>query len=359
MLLEANSAVRLRLTSLLDKLRAGAGRFAAKATPSAASGPAGPGSLGSASAPARPRSRGGRYRRSQLAFVYTILIPLLAIFLIFQIWPIVKLLDLSLRNWGQVIAGQPSFAGLANFARMVADPIFWRVLGNTFEFTALRVPAGMVLGLVLALAIQRTLRLRGFYLAAFFSPYTTSIAAMALVFTYFYHPVYGLFNSILQQLGLPTMRFLSSTTEALPSIVLVDLWKTIGFTVVIFVAGLEGIPREFDDAAAVDGASAWQRFRYITFPMLLPTTYLLLLTNVISAMRVFVPVFMMTSITGNTRGTLGGPLNSTNVLTVYMYQSAFHYNDFGYASAIAMVLFFIVLGFTALQLRTLRVTWEY
>jgi ABC-type sugar transport system permease subunit len=286
-------------------------------------------------------------------------VPLLAVFLVFQVWPIISLFNLSFREWQDVLARKPSFVGLANFQRLVKDPAFWQVLGNTFKFTALRVPIGMVLGLVFALAIDHTRHLRGLYVGAFFSPYMVSAVSMAFMFTYFFQPQYGLFNFVLGRFGIPSQRFLLSTTQALPSIVFVDLWKNFGFTMVIFLAGLQSIPREFHESAAVSGAGAWQTFWRITFPMLTPTTFLMLLTNVIVAMRVFVPVFVMTSLTAVSRGSLGGPLNSTNVFAVQMYQEAFNYSDFTYAAAVGVVLFIIVFALTILQLRTLRVRWEY
>jgi len=297
-------------------------------------------------------------RRASLAWVYAVLLPLLTVFVIFNILPIFKLFDLSLHRWADVIAGRGAPWVLANFQRMAGDPTFWKVLNNTLVFSLIRVPLGMAIGLLIAVSIQRTSVFRGLYVAAWFSPFMTSAVAMALVFTYFYNPTYGLFNYLLDHLGIPPQSFLSSPAQALPSIIVVDLWRNVGFNVVIFLAGLSGIPAEYYDAAKVDGANPWRTLRSITLPLLSRTTYLLLVMGVIASMRVFVPIYMMTGFSLSAGG-LGGPLNSTNVLTLYMYQAAFRFNDFGYASAIAVVIFALVLVVTLLQLRLLRVTWEY
>jgi multiple sugar transport system permease protein len=299
-------------------------------------------------------------RRKQLLFAYLIIIPLFLIFFVFQVWPVFKLFDLSLRNWARVLSDRPSFIGLTNYILLFKDPLFWQVFGNTIKFTLMRVPLGLAIGLLIALAINQTKRLRGFYVFAWFSPFMTSVVAMALVFTYFYNPTYGLFNTILMKIGLPTHSFLNSTEEALPSIMFVDLWKTVGFTVVIFLAGLQNIPQEYYDAASIDGAGVLQRFSKITIPLLSPTTYLLILMNIVTSMRVFTPVFMMTSIHGSVSGGgLGGPLNSTNVMTLYMYETAFQYSNFTYAATISVVLFLIVFVFTLIQFKFLQVNLEY
>lgn len=289
---------------------------------------------------------------------YGVVVPLLAVFFTFSTLPVLRLFELSLLRWPDVVAGRPVSFGPGNFQRLAADPLFSKVLTNTLLFTALRVPLGLLIALVAALAIQRTRTLRAFYAAAWFSPFVTSVVAMALVFTYLYNPTFGFFNYVLGGLGVSPQGFLRDPSQALPSIVLVDLWKSVGFNVVIFLAGLSGIPDTFYEASSVDGANRWQTFRYVTIPLLSRTTYLLLIIGVITSMRVFVPIYMMTGFSLSAGG-LGGPLNSTNVLTLYMFQSAFRFNDFGYAAAVAIVLFGLVLVVTVAQFRLLRTQWEY
>lgn len=299
----------------------------------------------------------GPRRRIRL-WPYGVVVPLLAVFFTFNTLPVLRLFELSLLDWPDVVAGRGASFGLDNFRRLLSDPTFLKVLGNTLLFTLIRVPLGLGLGLLAALAIQRTRTFRAFYTTAWFSPFMTSVVAMALVFTYLYNPTFGFFNYLLGLFGLPAQGFLRDPDQALLSIVLVDLWKSVGFNVVIFMAGLSGIPSDYYEAAAIDGASRSQTFRNITLPLLSRTTYLLLLIGIITSMRVFVPVYMMTGFSLSAGG-LGGPLNSTNVLTLYMYQSAFRFNDFGYAAAIAVVLFVLVLLVTLAQFRLLRTDWEY
>lgn len=289
---------------------------------------------------------------------YGVVLPLLVLFFTFNTLPVLRLFELSLLDWPDVVAGRGANFGLGNFRRLGEDPLFFKVLGNTLLFTLIRVPLGLAIGLVAALAIQRTRGLRALYTTAWFSPFMTSVVAMALVFTYLYNPTFGLFNALLDAVGLPPQGFLRDPSQALLSIVLVDLWKSVGFSMVIFMAGLSGIPDVYYEAASIDGATPWQTLRRITLPLLSRTTYLLLLIGVITSMRVFVPVYMMTGFSLSAGG-LGGPLNSTNVLALYMFQSAFRFSDFGYAAAIAVVLFLLVLVVTLLQFRLLRTSWEY
>lgn len=301
----------------------------------------------------------GNFRTKRKMFVLSIVGPMLVLFFIFQVWPVYKLLILSFQNWFDVLAGKSDVWTLGNYQKLIADPVFWKVLKNTFIFTLVRVPVGLVIGLLMAMAINQTKKLRGVYVGAFYSPFLTSVVAMSLVFSYFYNPVFGLFNYILKYFGLPAQQFLSDTNLALICIVFVDLWKSIGFEIIVFLAGLQAIPDEYYAAASIDGANAFKRFRYITLPLLTPTTFLLIVSQMIFTMRIFTPIFVMTGITSASRGLIGGPLNSTNVLALYMYQAAFHLSDYSYASAIAMVLFGIVVLMTIFQFRVLRVSWEY
>jgi multiple sugar transport system permease protein len=308
-------------------------------------------------APVRVRTRRSPLR-STTRWSVGVALPLLGLFALFNIFPVYELVKLSLQRWSDVAAGRPAPLTLDNYVRMVNDPVFWKVLRNTVVFTLVRVPLGLVIGLAVALAIQRTRLFRTVSITAWFSPFMTSLVAMAVVFTYIFNPTFGLANDILRWFGLPAQGFLTDTNEALMTIMLVDLWKNVGFNVVIFLAGLNAIPQEFYDAAKVDGASRRQTLRRITLPLLSRTTYMLLILGVITSFRVFVPIYMMSGFSLSSGG-LGGPLNSTNVLTLQMYQVAFRFGDFGYASAIAIVLFLIVVAVTIAQLRLLRTTWQY
>ena len=289
---------------------------------------------------------------------YGVVLVLFGVFTVFTIVPFLRLFQLAFLSWPDVLAGRASGFTTDNFAYLAGDPNFRQALLNTAIFTTIRVPIGIILGLAVALGMRRMNLLRPLFLTAWFSPFITSVVAMALVFTYLFNPTFGLFNYLLGGLGIQPQGFLRDPNQALLSIALVDLWKTVGFTAVVFLAGLTGIPDVYYEAAKVDGAGPIRTLLRITLPLLSRTTYLLLVVGVITSMRLFVPVYMMTGFSLSAGG-LGGPLGRTNVLVLYMYQSAFRFNNFGHAAAAALALFVIVLAVTLLQLRFLRTKWEY
>lgn len=306
----------------------------------------------------RTRARGLLGSIFARTWPYNVLLPLLTVFATFSLYPLLRLFDLSLLNWPDVLAGRGTHRNLDNFHRLFVDSLFWTSAWHTALFAAVKVPLSVALGLAVALGIHRTKRMRSFYTAAWFSPFMTSAVAMALVFNYLYQPTFGLLNYLLETVGLPAQGFLRDPNEALLAIVAMDLWKTVGFTVVVFLAGLSGIPDSVYEASDLDGASRWQTLRTITIPLLSRTTYLLLAVGIITSFRVFVPVYVMSGFSLSAGG-LGGPLNSTNVLTLYMYQAAFRFNDFGLAAASAVVLFGVVLIITLFQFKVLRTDWDY
>ena len=289
---------------------------------------------------------------------YGVLLVFGSIFVVFNLIPLLRLFQLAFVRWSDVLAGRPLLPTLGNFQQLFADPIFWRAMQNTLAFTAIRVPLGLVLGLMVALAVQRSRVLRPIWTAAWFSPFMTSVVAMALVFNYLYNPTFGLFNHLLDLVGIPPQGFLRDPSQALISIAVVDLWKSVGFNVVVFMAGLAGVPDVYYEAAKIDGAGVWRTFTQVTLPLLSRTIYLLIIVGVITSMRVFVPIYVMSGFSLSSGG-LGGPLNSTMVLTLYMYQSAFRFNEFGVAAASAVVLFVLVMVVTAFQFKVLRTKWEY
>lgn len=289
---------------------------------------------------------------------YGVLFPLGVIFVVFNLLPLFELFVLSLQNWSDVVAGRSAGLTLDNYRQLVDDPVFYKTFANTALFTIVRVPLSLFLGLLVALGLRQTAVLRPFFAAAWFSPFVTSSVAIALVFSYLYNPSYGLFNYLINLVGLPSQGFLQDPSQALISIAFVDLWKNVGFNVVVFMAGLAGIPLEIEEASKIDGASRLQNFWHMTIPLLSRTTFLLLVIGIITSMRVFVTVYMMSGFSLSAGG-LGGPLGSTRVLALYVYESAFRFNNFSYAAAIAIILFVVVLLVTILQLRVLRPRWEY
>lgn len=270
------------------------------------------------------------------------LLPSFLGFLVFTALPIVAALILSLYKWDLIT--QPKFIGLDNYKNLFAsDPIFYRVLLNTFYFVAGAVPLGIALGLAAALLLNQKLKGVAFFRAGYFLPVISSIVAASLVWKWIFNPDVGMINSFLMAVGIRNPpKWIASTTWAMPSIIIVAVWKNIGYNMVIFLAGLQDIPKELYEAANIDGTSRWQTFRHITIPLLAPTTFFITVISIINSFQVFGQALVMTE---------GGPGISTNTIVFFIYQNAFKFFNMGYASAVAWVLFFIVLVFTLIQSR--------
>ena len=285
--------------------------------------------------------------RKQALWAWAFLALPLAYFTAVRFWPALDALSLSLSRWNLV--GPRQFIGLANYDRMARDPVFWQVLGNTFEYLLLGLPISLLLAFVVAYHLDRVRVGHGFLRALYFLPHLTTATAMAWVWRWFYQPTpVGLFNGWLSAFGVAQQPFLRSTAQALPAVLLPAIWAALGFQVVIFMAGLKAIPRSYYEAAAIDGAGAPQVLREITLPLLLPSFVFLLITTSIGLLRIFDLVYNITA------GGDGGPLNSTKPLVLAIYQSAFARMDMGYASAQTVVLFAILLAISLLQMRLLR-----
>jgi multiple sugar transport system permease protein len=285
--------------------------------------------------------------RKQAVWAWVFLAVPLFFFIVVRFWPAFDAFMLSLTRWNLV--GPRRFVGLANYDRMVHDPIFWQVLGNTFEYLVLGLPVSLFLAFVVAFYLDRMRSGHGLLRALYFLPHLTTATAMAWVWRWFYQPApVGVFNDMLSALGLPQQPFLRSTAEALPAVLIPAVWAALGFQVVIFLAGLKAIPRSYYEAAEIDGAGGRRILREITIPLLLPSFVFLLITTSIGLLRIFDQVYNMTD------GGSGGPLNATKPLVLSIYQSAFASMDMGYASAQTVVLFAILLVLSLLQLRLLR-----
>jgi multiple sugar transport system permease protein len=288
-------------------------------------------------------------------FLLVVLTPAILWILIFRYWPIAYLADLSLQTGA---AGRSKYVGVANYQAALSDGVFHTAVLHTIEYMAMFILVQLPLALLIAVGINSLRRqsTRQAVLTLYFLPLVASTAAMAVVFVYLYHPVYGLLNYGLMSIGLPALSYLHDPTQALPAVTAMAVWKTLGFPVIIFLAGLLAIPRELYDAAAVDGAGAWNRFWQITLPLLRPTTTLLLLIQGVESMRAFTPVYVMTATSGSPAG---GPNNSTLVWALDVFQQAFEFNSFGYAAALAMLMFVVVAGLMFIQIKTTRAAWEY
>jgi len=285
--------------------------------------------------------RNRRLRRDMVAGL-AFLAPSLVVLVVFVYFPIVWSFGISFTNW-QAGTSVTEFVGFQNYATTLTAGEFWNALRNTVYFMLLKLPIDIVLSLAVALLLNQRLRGMSFFRVAMFMPVVTSIVAAAAIWRVLYNPSFGVFNSILASFGLPTQRWLRDPNLAMPSVVLVALWKGLGYNVVIFLAGLQGISRVFYEAAEIDGATAWQRFRYITLPLLSPVTYFVLLIGVINSFKVFSLVHVLLPD--------AGPLNSAEVLVFYLYRLAFQQFRFGQAAAVSFILFAIVLAFTFLQQR--------
>lgn len=297
-----------------------------------------------------------RLRTRRILEAYAFLAIPLVFFLLIRIWPMFETFMLSVMRW-HVDPTRRAFVGLDHFRRLFSDARFLRSLYNTALYTAIGVPAQVCLGLGIAMLLNRIKRLRGLFRAIYFAPYVTPTVAIAWAWSYILSPHLGVVNSILELLGLPAQPFLTSPTQALPTIAAVVVWQFLGFHVVIFLVALNTIPREIYEAALVDGATGWPLFRRITLPLLNPSIVLSVVMATASPSIGLLQLF--TQVMNLRWADPGGPLGSTSTVVLYMYQVAFRQFDFGYASAIIVVLFAIILAVSLIQLRVLRRRFEY
>ena len=281
---------------------------------------------------------------------YGFLAPALVVLLVFRLWPIVEAFRVSLTDLN-ITSGVQHPIGAANYVRAVtADESFRESLVVTFEYVLLRVPVQTVLGLALALLVQRPGRVVALVRGALFLPVVTSLVIASAIWSQIYHPTNGLLNSILGSVGVSPQFFLGTVSQALPAITAVTVWKEVGFTIIIFLAGLHAIPPEFYDAARTDGAEGWQLFRHITLPLLRRTMAFVVVVTTIFSFQVYTPIYIMTK---------GGPVDSTKVIVYYMWERAFAFLEAGYASALAMMFLVLVLAVAAVQLWLTRSGVEY
>ncbi|WP_080809235.1 carbohydrate ABC transporter permease [Halomicronema hongdechloris] len=274
---------------------------------------------------------------------WALLAPALILLAIFVVWPIAYLVFLSFTTGSFTRAGL-QWHGLNNYRRLILDPDVWQVLGNTLYFTVATVIPSLGVPLGLAVILNQTVILRGLLRTAYFIPSVTSLVAVGLGFRWLFQND-GPINHLLITWGVDPVPWLNSPLWAMPVLILLSSWKQLGFNLVVFLAGLQAIPRSRYEAAELDGAGPWQAFWHITLPGLRPTLLFATVTTVIFTLRSFEQVYVMTG---------GGPLNSTNILVYYTYEQAFSQFDFGYAAAVATVLLLIAIGLVYLQLQAWR-----
>jgi multiple sugar transport system permease protein len=285
------------------------------------------------------RRRLARLRSHHILHAYLFIAPVVVLFGIFRVVPSVQTLLYSFYKV-ELLRGRFTFIGLENFRSIFADETFRQATLNTLTYVVAIVPVSAFLGLLLAVLFNAEFRFKEFLKGVYFAPMVTSTVAAAMVWWWMYNPQFGIFNVLLRLVGIPDQPWLMSSQMALPSIIIFSIWKTLGYNMIIYLAGLQAIPPQFYEAATIDGASAVGRFWRITIPLLAPTTTFIVIYNSILAFQVFDQVFVLTG---------GGPANSTNVVVLDLYRQAFQRYNFGFASAEAMVLFVFIMGITLLQ----------
>lgn len=275
---------------------------------------------------------------------YAFLLPAAIVLVVFHFFPIIYAFFVSLLRWNLIDPVKP-YVGFANYAQLLQDEKFLTALGNTTYYAVVSVAVALPLALFYAVLLNRRLLGMAWYRTAFFIPYVTPFAAAAIVWEGLFHPDYfGLLNYLIWKIGIPPQRWLLDPVQAMPALIAVSVWSFLGRDIVIFLAGLQNVSKEYYEAAEIDGANNLQVFRYITLPLLSPTTYFILVISMIGAFKVFaLPLFL----------TGGGPLDRTFTIVYSIYQQGFQYFRMGYASAQAYTLFAIIFVITMVQRRAL------
>lgn len=274
-------------------------------------------------------------------------LPFLLLFLVFTAWPVIQSVFFSftdIRNRDLRTPFSVDFVGFDQYANAFADPIFRKAALNTAYFVLVGVPLTLMVALAAAVALNTGItKLRGIFRLGFYTPVITSIVAVAVVWRFLLHPDNGLVNTALGWVGIDGPNWLGSTTWAMPSLIALAVWRNFGTAMIIFLAGLQSVPTSLHEAAAIDGANSWQRFRHITIPVLRPTILFVSVTTAIGYLQFFEEPFVMTD---------GGPLNSTISASMYTYQQ-FSFGNYGYAAALSYLIFVVIAIVTAIQFRFL------
>ena len=275
---------------------------------------------------------------------YLFVTPALTVLIVFLLAPAIWVFGLSLYHW-DLIAQNPDYVGLANYDRLLnRDDTFRQALVQTVYYVVGTVPTGIALGLFVAVILNKHMPGRDAMRGAMFAPYVMPLVATVLIWAFMFNPDAGVLNAVLHFFHIPPVRWLGDPRAIMPAVILYSLWQHTGFNVVIFLSGLAGIPTEMQEAARVDGANSWQVFWRVTWPMLTPTTYFVLLISLIGSFKVVQQIIVFT-------GGGGGPDHAAETIGLYLYQKAFVSFQAGYAGAISVVLFLIILAITGLQMR--------
>jgi multiple sugar transport system permease protein len=276
---------------------------------------------------------------------YLLVAPVIMGLLIFDLYPVIESFRLSLTRGS--VEGTVTWVGLENYQALMRDKLFWKSLGNTAYYTFAMIPAEIVLALAVALAVNQKLKGIVFFRTIYFLPVITSSVALSLMWLWIYNPKFGILNHLLSKVGITGIMWLGSPKTAMLALIIMAVWRGLGFDMLLFLAGLQGIPETLYEAARIDGAGSWARLRYVTVPLLSPTTFFIMVNLFIGGFQVFAYSYVMTN-------PPGAPAFSTLTLVLYLYQQAFMSFRMGYASAIAYILFFIILVMTIIQFRLQR-----
>lgn len=287
---------------------------------------------------ARRRRLSLRQRRALTAYAF--MAPSLVILGLFVLWPMISSLRTSFMDYS--VLGGGTWVGVDNYTELASDPAFRNALGKTLYYAGVTTPVSVALALGAALLLNRAIPARGFFRSAIFLPFVVSLSIVGIVWSFLLDPDIGLVTGWLDAIGIDTGNGLRDPSWAMPGVILVGIWKNVGFYMVMFLAGLQQIPREINEAAIVDGAGRFQRFRYVTWPLLANTTMFVFVIAAIFAFQAFDQIYVMTG---------GGPFFKTETLVMQIYRVGFREFEMGYASAISWVLVLLVLAISLVQIR--------
>jgi ABC-type sugar transport system permease subunit len=272
------------------------------------------------------------FRKSIQPFLY--LFPAAFFLLVFTYYPILRAFYISLFQWSTDYP-QKVFNGLRNYSEILREPLFWKVTLNTFLYSVSTICAGMILGLVLAVQVNKRIKLGGFFKASLFYPTLIPMAAAGLIWLWIYAPTYGLLDNFLRRIGLPSMGLLLRADTALWCVALVAVWKHVGYYMILFLAGLQNIPTELLDVATLEGAGNWRKFRSVTFPLLSSYTFFIFIINIVDSLQSIDLIYIMTQ---------GKPAHASNLFVYYIYQQAFRFWNMGMGSTLTAILTLFLLA---------------
>jgi len=284
---------------------------------------------------------------SKIIFCYTMLLPIFVLFMFLRIIPIAQTFWMSLFDWKLVGSDRP-FLGLGNYFRLIFDDQFLLSLNNTFLYAGASVILCLLISLPIAVALNKKMKFTSFYQAIYFLPFITPLVPMAVAWKWIYDPQYGILNFLLSLVGKKPVGWLIYPEIAIWALILMNIWKNLGYNIVLLMVGLKNIPTMYYEAAFIDGASGWNTFRYITLPLLKPILLFVLVTSTINAFNVFTQIYVMTL------GSQAAPGKAVRVLLFDIYENAFRYFRLGYACAEAVILTLIVIVFTAIEFKALK-----